>query len=1030
LALRAAIASHPRIHFVTSARVTGLVANKVDVCVGGRPGAAECVAGRIVGADGRGSFVRRRIGGPTSSRVDSRTAGVLLVDVELPFEGYGHIFLGGLSLMLLYRISERMVRVSIDVPRAEFDMARDAASLWDAYGHVLPSPLRAALYQALCARPVQWASNHFCPRTNFGDNVRALVGDAAGHFHPLTAAGMTLGFLDGQHLATCATLGAYQRTRARESRVPQALAVTLYEVFSGHDREMAAMRQAMYRVWRSSAAERGRTMGLLSGDDTSRQSFAAAFVHVAAVASGRVLGNAPHDGGWRQALTVLAQMAQRLPRLYRQVTLPSGADPIRSSPQPPAGNPAVPSQTAALQRPPLGTERRAGGATEHAAAALAKARGALLAEQRDDGAWEGEVVWCSLLGAQYALVHTLLGRELSAERRDSLLRDFRNNQLASGGWGLHPCSEAYLFTTALVYVAARFMGVDASDLMLARARRWIAAQGGVIAIPSWGKFWLALFNLYSWEGMHSIPPEAWALPSWLPISPGNFYCHTRLIYAAMAATYASRYQLPPSPLVEEIRREIYPMGYEATAFAQAASNLRTAEVVSPPSPALRLLNRATAALERRPPAFLRRRMVQTLLNELRFDLEQTAFGGLSPVSGLLSIIALWVYDRRAPEVSRALEAFDRWIWADDAGLRVAGAGSIIWDTAFAIQALRASPVAGEGAAAISRAAAFLSTQQLQDGDPALEQHHRQQTRGGFCFSARWHNWPVSDCTAEAMIALLGLQVDSSSLTRSDHADAVRFLLQRQNPDGGFGSYERRKTRWSLEWMNPAEMFGNSMTEGSYIECTASCIKALARFRRNFPGVLEPESRTAIARAASFLLRRQEADGKWQGAWGVHCLYGTMFAITGLAAAFDGAAHPAIWKACRWLCHQQRPDGGWGEHHDGCIQRRFVPRASSHVTQTAWALIALLEGNWHEWDGMARAARYLVSTQQEDGRWPQQEPVGVFFQSALLDYTLFKQVFPVWALGLYEQRRARRVALSQGHTPPRAASGNPAPRSRS
>src|SRR5262249_18278495 len=112
-----------------------------------------------------------------------------------------------------------------------------------------------------------------------------------------------------------------------------------------------------------------------------------------------------------------------------------------------------------------------------------------------------------------------------------------------------------------------------------------------------------------------------------------------------------------------------------------------------------------------------------------------------------------------------------------------------------------------------------------------------------------------------------------------------------------------------------------------------------------------------------------------------------------------------------LCRQQRPDGGWGEHHDGCIQRRFVPRASSHVTQTAWALIALLEANWHQWDVMARAAHYLVSTQQADGSWLRQEPVGVFFQSALLDYTLFKQIFPVWALGLYEQKRMQRGALS-------------------
>ena len=34
-------------------------------------------------------------------------------------------------------------------------------------------------------------------------------------------------------------------------------------------------------------------------------------------------------------------------------------------------------------------------------------------------------------------------------------------------------------------------------------------KGGVTAIPSWGKFWLAVLNVYSWDGMHSLTPELW-----------------------------------------------------------------------------------------------------------------------------------------------------------------------------------------------------------------------------------------------------------------------------------------------------------------------------------------------------------------------------------------------------------------------------------------------------------------------------------------------------------------------------------------
>lgn len=33
-------------------------------------------------------------------------------------------------------------------------------------------------------------------------------------------------------------------------------------------------------------------------------------------------------------------------------------------------------------------------------------------------------------------------------------------------------------------------------------------------IPSWGKFWLAVLNVYSWEGLNTLFPEMWyASPS-------------------------------------------------------------------------------------------------------------------------------------------------------------------------------------------------------------------------------------------------------------------------------------------------------------------------------------------------------------------------------------------------------------------------------------------------------------------------------------------------------------------------------------
>lgn len=30
-----------------------------------------------------------------------------------------------------------------------------------------------------------------------------------------------------------------------------------------------------------------------------------------------------------------------------------------------------------------------------------------------------------------------------------------------------------------------------------------------MTIPSWGKFWLAILNVYSWEGLNTLFPELW-----------------------------------------------------------------------------------------------------------------------------------------------------------------------------------------------------------------------------------------------------------------------------------------------------------------------------------------------------------------------------------------------------------------------------------------------------------------------------------------------------------------------------------------
>lgn len=644
--------------------------------------------------------------------------------------------------------------------------------------------------------------------------------------------------------------------------------------------------------------------------------------------------------------------------------------------------------------------------------------------------WEGEVVWCPMLVSQYAMAMHIMGEPLPAGRRDKILLGFRRTQLDGGLWGMSPHSEPYLFVTTLVYVAARTLGVDRDDELLAPARRFIAAEGGVLAIPSWGKFWLAMMGCYGWQGVNPILPEAWALPRKVPLHPSNFYCHTRLIYMGMAALFGAKLTAPRTTLIDELRRELYPgRRYDDIDFASARDLLRDEDLYAAPTPQLRGLYAASVAYEKVHSRRVRRRLLDSLRERIRWELHTTDHTSISPVSGLLNILTLWSSDPDDADARRGIEKLEGWIWEDDVdGTRVTGARSGIWDTGFALQALNAAAPHLDVRDTIERGAQWLDSQQIRETFDGHREAYRIDPKGGFPFAELWHGWPVSDCTAEAIEALMGAPGYEADPRHMQ--DAVRFILRTQNPEGGFGSYEAKKSRIELEWMNPAEMFGDSMTEMSYVECCASCIMALSAYRENYPATpatreLDEQIRAALERAGDWLANEQNADGTWDGNWGVHYIYGTRFGIKGMLAAGVAPEHPRVRRACRWLLDRQKSDGSWGEHHSGCVTGVYREHDEGQCTQTAWALDALLSAEEPNFATLERAALWLARAQDESGEWPAQDMTGVFFHTALLDYVLYRAYFPVWALGLYESRRkAEATDLRRGEAPTERAEGEP------
>ena len=365
----------------------------------------------------------------------------------------------------------------------------------------------------------------------------------------------------------------------------------------------------------------------------------------------------------------------------------------------------------------------------------------LLDHQDAQGWWSGELETNVTMTAEHVLLLRFLGVSHD-DIREGAIRHILGTQREDGIAGR--CTTTARATSARPSRRTWRCACSAStptQPQLRRALRVILDQGGLVEARVFTKIWLALFGIYPWDGVPSMPPELVRLPSWAPLNLYDFACWARGTIAPL--------------LIVISRRPVRDLGVDVDEVIAPGTARRMHRVAG--SGAFLWLDHAAQAL--RPPAApagtRRRRAASWSSGSPTRQEADGGWGGIQPpwVYSLIALQPRGHVARSSGDAARA-RGIPHDSRIDDErrmappGVHVAGVGHRVGD-ARAAQGRR--PARSSGAAPRGR----LAARRADHGRRRLAgQGAAATTCGGWAFEFDNDIYPDVDDTAVVVLALL------------------------------------------------------------------------------------------------------------------------------------------------------------------------------------------------------------------------------------------------------------------------------------
>lgn len=608
----------------------------------------------------------------------------------------------------------------------------------------------------------------------------------------------------------------------------------------------------------------------------------------------------------------------------------------------------------------------------------------LRTDQQEDGSWH----YPFEIGITPDAFMIILLKALDI-RDDELIQALAariiSRQEKNGAWKLyHDEQDGNVSLTIEAYYALLLSGLHhENDEHMEKARQFIVTNGGLSKASSITKIMLILTGQLKWPLIFPIPVEAVLLPPTFPISMYDLsvYARSNFLPLLLCSDHKFQINIASGPNLEALLPSRSDDLWEEFRCEEGRSLVQTIYY------GVKNLIGLPSLLHKMAVEGIKKYMLE------RIEQDGTLYNFFSATFFMIFALLSQGYSKKDPIILKAVEGLRAMATSIDGQLHIQFTRPEIWNTALINYALQEAGLEPDNPI-VHNANHYLTTrQQVKYGDWRL--HNPHALPGGWGFSDGNTMNPDIDDTTAALRAIYP-STPTQPYIKTAYNRGLAYVLSTQNDDGGFPAFEKNVDKKWLQFL-PIEQAEFFLTDPSTPDLTGRTLEFLGNFTNG------KQTASAIRKAVKWLFHSQEKNGSWYGRWGICYIYGTWAALTGLRATSVVSNHPAIQKAAKWLMSIQNEDGGWGESCTSDIGKKYMPLGASTLTQTAWAVDALVAISPTSTPAIEKGIAYLIGEGQSQN-WANDYPAGQGLPGYVyMHYHSYRFIFPLLALSHYQNK---------------------------